>query len=240
MSSQTQTVHERRRDEIVATIPAWYRPWVHLTIPTALGLLAMVGSLVLIRDLRAIELCTIPVTLLLAFALEWRTHKSVLHRRMPGLSLLYERHELAHHVIYTHEDMAMRSAREMWLILMPAYAVVLVFLIDLPFAFGAGMLCGRNAGCIFLATSMFFFLTYEWMHLSYHLPPESAVGRNPLIARLRRLHQRHHDPSLMKRWNFNVTFPVFDWVHGTVWSPDREAAVEAKRAERRRRAEAHG
>ena len=44
----------------------------------------------------------------------------------------------------------------------------------------------------------------------------------------------------MKRWNFNVTFPVFDWIHGTIWSPEREAIVDAKRAERRRRrAEAH-
>ena len=28
----------------------------------------------------------------------------------------------------------------------------------------------------------------------------------------------------MKRWNFNVTLPLFDWVHGTTWSPAREAA----------------
>ena len=26
----------------------------------------------------------------------------------------------------------------------------------------------------------------------------------------------------MKRWNFNVTFPLFDWIHGTNWSEERE------------------
>ncbi len=235
------SVHERRRSEIVGQIPRWYRPALHLTIPTMLGLAAMGASIALVRALRPIELVAVPLTMVLAFGFEWRVHKDALHRRLPFAKVLYDRHELMHHVIYTSDDMAMRSPRELWLILMPAYAVVGVFLFDLPFAIATAALFGRNAGCLFLATSMLFFLTYEWLHAAYHLPPESRVGKNPLIARLRRLHQRHHDPRLMKRWNFNVTFPVFDWIHGTLWSPEREARVEQKRAERRRRrAEAHG
>jgi sterol desaturase/sphingolipid hydroxylase (fatty acid hydroxylase superfamily) len=37
----------------------------------------------------------------------------------------------------------------------------------------------------------------------------------------------------MKRWNFNVTFPVFDAILGTSWSPEREAEVDHKRRARR-------
>jgi hypothetical protein len=44
----------------------------------------------------------------------------------------------------------------------------------------------------------------------------------------------------MKRWNFNVTVPVFDWIHRSVWSPEREAEADAKRAARRRSAAAPG
>jgi sterol desaturase/sphingolipid hydroxylase (fatty acid hydroxylase superfamily) len=86
---------------------------------------------------------------------------------------------------------------------------------------------------------MFFFLSYEWLHLSYHLPKESFIGRLGIVALLREHHRRHHDPRLMKRWNFNVTVPVFDWIRGTVWSPEREAARDARRKERRAAA-AHG
>ncbi len=230
------SVHERRRAGITAGIPRWYVPTLHLAVPTAVCLGVMVGALTRIHALRLPELLTLPLTLFFAFGFEWRVHKRVLHRRARGVGLLYERHELAHHVIYTHDDMAMRDRREWWLVLMPAYAVVLVALINTPLALALGALFGANTGCLYLVASMFFFLTYEWLHLAYHFPCESRIGRNRLVARLREHHRRHHDPRLMKRWNFNVTVPVFDVLLGTIWSPEREAATEAVRTARRSRA----
>ena len=242
MSTDTQgqggSVHERKRAAIVATIPRWYRPSIHFAIPGILGLAAMASSLLAIHDLRATELVVVPVTMILAFAFEWRVHQLVLHRRMPLLDVLYERHELHHHVIYTHDDMSMRSPRELRLILMPAYAIVLVFLIDTPFALATARLVSVNAGCLFMATSMLFFLAYEWLHAAYHFPPQSFIGRLRVIARLREHHRRHHDPRLMKHWNFNVTVPLFDWLHRTIWTPEREAARASRRTARR--APAHG
>lgn len=235
-------IHERKRAEIVATVPTWYSPIGHLLVPGLLGLGAMIAAFRGIHDLRLLELVTIPLTLFFGFGFEWLVHQVLLHRRMPGATILYDRHELMHHVIYTYDDMAMRSSRELRLILMPAFAVVGVFFVDLPFAIAITALISKNAGCLFLGTSMIFFLTYEWMHCAYHLPPDSFIGRIGVISRLREHHRRHHDPRLMKHWNFNVTVPVFDWIHRTTWSPEREAERAEKAAQKaaRRRAEAHG
>jgi hypothetical protein len=234
------SVHDRRRREIVAEIPEWYSPWLHLAAPTVVCLGAMTGAILSLRGPGPLVWLTVPLTLLFAFGFEWRVHKNVLHRRTAGVELLYVRHELAHHVVYTYDDMTMRSSREWWLVLMPAYAVLLVALINTPLTLAIGLLVGHDAGCLYLATSMLFFLSYEWLHLAYHLPSDSFIGRLSLIAKLREFHRRHHDPRLMKRWNFNVTFPLFDWIHGTVWSLERERARDAARAERKRRAaEAH-
>jgi hypothetical protein len=238
MGAEGEAVHDRRRAAITTTIPSWYVPALHLAAPTAVSLGVIVGALTRIHALHPLELLTVPVTLFFAFGFEWRVHKRVLHRRSPGVGLLYERHELAHHVVFTYEDMAMRDRREWWLVLMPAYAVVLVAIINTPLAIALGALCGVNTGSLYLIASMSFFLSYEWLHLAYHLPRDSRVGRNRLVARLREHHRRHHDPRLMKRWNFNVTVPVFDVILGTLWSPEREAVTEAIRANRRRRAEA--
>jgi hypothetical protein len=232
--SGDDTVHERRRAEIVAEIPSYYRPALHLAGPSLVGLAVLVTAARLLHDVRAWELVTIPLTLLFAFGFEWRVHKGVLHRSIPGLRILYVRHEITHHTIFTHEDMAMRSPRELYNILMPGYAIVLVFLVALIPAAVLTWLFGLNVAAIFVTTAMFFFLLYEWSHCAYHLPPESAVGRVRLVAALRAHHTTHHDPRLMKRWNFNVTVPVFDWIHGTTWTPEREAQRAA------RRAEAHG
>jgi len=91
-----------------------------------------------------------------------------------------------------------------------------------------------------ILTSMAFFLSYEWLHMAYHMPEDSRIGRMAIIRRLREQHRRHHEPRLMKRWNFNVTFPVFDVILGTAWSPAREAEVERRRMAGRARTEASG
>lgn len=223
---------ERRRAEIVAHVPDWYRPWLHLAIPSIIGAVVAGAALSRLHALSALDLLAVPVTLFASFGFEWRVHKYVLHRKVPLLGLIYRRHELMHHVIYTYDDMAMRSGRELWLILMPAYAIVLVFLLNAPFVALIALVFGQNAALLVLATSMFFFLSYEWLHMAYHQPPESFLGRRRVIQVLREVHRRHHDPALMKRWNFNVTVPVFDWLLGTLWSPERQAIKDAARGRR--------
>jgi hypothetical protein len=225
-------LHERRRAAIVATIPRGYSAAVHLAIPTTLGAVVLIGALLLLQEPRLVDLWTIPITLLGGFGFEWRVHKDVLHRRVPGLSLLYERHELAHHVTYTYDDLEMRDRRELWLILMPAYAIVIAFAMTSILAIAVAALFGNNVALLMVATSMVFFLSYEWLHMAYHLPVDSWIGRLSVIRTLRELHRRHHDPRLMKRWNFNVTVPLFDYIHRTAWSPERELARSRQRSGR--------
>jgi hypothetical protein len=241
VTEQDSTTPEERREalraEIVrAHVPVRYSPTVHMLIPSVLGISVMIAAVWLLRDPRWTDVLAVPITLLFGWAFEWRAHKDILHQRRPGLGVLYERHELAHHVIYTYDNLAMRNRRELFLILMPPYAIVLVFAMVIPIAGLVFLFSGLNAALLTTATSMAFFLSYEWLHFSYHQPPESFIGRLRLVRVLREFHRRHHDPRLMKRWNFNVTFPVFDLVHRTVWSPEREAA----RNERRRGLGVHG
>lgn len=225
--------HEAARERIVAKIPASYSPAAHFLVPGALGIGVLAASVWMIEGVRAVEWLTIPITIFLGFGFEWRIHRSMLHERLPLAGTLYVRHELHHHVIYTCDDMTMRSSREWRLVLMPAYAIVLVFVMMAPIVAGLWAWVTPNVALLHLATSMLFFLAYEWMHLAYHLPPEHPIGRLGAVRRLRELHRRHHDPRLMKRWNFNVTVPVFDWIHGTLWSEEREHARRVRRAARK-------
>ncbi|WP_433931715.1 sterol desaturase family protein [Sorangium cellulosum] len=209
----------RRRARAAARIPRGYRPALHLAAPTALGVAVLAAAVGLVDAVETVELLAIPATLLLAFAFEWWAHRYVLHRRAPLLGALRERHEREHHLAFTADDMALRSARELWLVLMPPYSALLVLALLLPLAAAAGLVFSRDAALLGLATAMAFFVSYEWLHLAYHLPEGSPVYRIPGLARLREHHRRHHDPRLMKRWNFNVTVPLFDLVRGTRWSP---------------------
>jgi sterol desaturase/sphingolipid hydroxylase (fatty acid hydroxylase superfamily) len=130
-------------------------------------------------------------------------------------------------MVYVTHDMAIRSRREFKMVLIPPWGIVVAFVSALPIPIALALLGQWNLAMLFVATTMLYVASYEWLHLSYHLPPESFVGRRRIIAFLRRHHATHHDPTLMQKWNFNVTIPLWDVVRGTV---HREEKANRQRA----------
>jgi sterol desaturase/sphingolipid hydroxylase (fatty acid hydroxylase superfamily) len=212
---------ERRaelRARLLAEIPRWYRPWLHLLFPSLIGLGLTTACMLSLRQPRAWQLLTLPVTFVLLNAAEWRIHRDLLHRRTPPLALLYDRHTPQHHMIFVTDDMAMRSTREFRLVLIPFYGILAAGLGALPIPLALWLGLGqRNLALGFMATTMSYVVAYEWLHLVYHAPTDSRLGRSKLVARLRRHHAVHHAPELMQRWNFNVTLPLWDRVRGTIY-----------------------
>ena len=198
-----------------AAIPGWYSPWAHLAFPSVVGLGVIAWGLGGIHELRAWELLVVPITWIVSNAVEWRAHRDVLHKRTWPLEELYDRHTPQHHVVFITRDMALRSTREFKFVLLPFYGIVAIFAMVFPLALLLTKLGQANLSALFLATTMGYVLSYEWLHLAYHLPPRSFIGRLPLLGVLRRHHATHHDPLLMRRWNFNVTVPLWDWVRRT-------------------------
>jgi hypothetical protein len=113
--------------------------------------------------------------------------------------------------------MPIDSVRDFRAVLFPP--VLMTFFITV-FAVPAGFLLSEiaspNVAWLFVATSIAYFLNYEFLHLAYHLPPSHPVARLPLVGRLKGLHTAHHDPRLMASRNFNITYPLGDWLFGTL------------------------
>jgi len=215
---------EALRASLVAAIPWWYSPWVHLAAPSVFGLGVMVAAAFFIRDLRPLELLFALGVLLVSNATEWRIHRDLLHKRTRFMEVLFDRHTPEHHGVYVRDDMAIRSTREFRLILIPAYGILGVFVMTSPITAALWLLGQHNLALIFCMCTMFYVVSYEWFHLSYHLPPESFIGRRRLIRWLRRHHATHHHPPLMQKWNFNVNVPLWDIVRRTVYKGPERAA----------------
>ena len=190
---------ERRdalRARAVAEIPSWYRPWLHLAFPSLVGLGVILACVLSLHALRPVELLSVPLTFLVLNAGEWRIHRDMLHRRTPPLTVLYDRHTPQHHMIFVTDDMAIRSTREFYLVLIPAYGIIAAGVGALPIPAALWLGLGlRNPALLFMATTMAYVVAYEWMHLSYHAPADSFVGRMRIIQRLRRHHAMHHAPE---------------------------------------------
>jgi hypothetical protein len=184
---------------------------------TSLGsLAAIVFAATHVSQVRPLEWLTVPAVFLFSNLAEYFGHKGPMHRPRTGLRLLFQRHTREHHHFFTHEAMQYESWRDVKMVLFPP--VMLFFFLGVlatPVAWTVFKLATPNAGWLTVTTMMSYFLTYEWLHFAYHLREDTWVGRLPFVARLRRHHTAHHDLALMGRWNFNITFPICDWLFGT-------------------------
>jgi hypothetical protein len=79
-----------------------------------------------------------------------------------------------------------------------------------------------NIAFFFVATSMAYMLNYEMFHWAYHQPDGHWVRSLPWMDTLRQLHLNHHNPVLMSRYNFNITYPICDAVFGTHYEPGQK------------------
>lgn len=201
-----------------ARIPARYRGWAHFAF-TSVASLAVIGlALTRLDDVAGAEWAVVPATLVLANVVEYLGHRLAMHRPRPGLGLVYRRHTLEHHHFFTHEAMAYAGARDFIMVLFPP-SLLLFFLGAIATPLGALVFLAwsPDAGWLFVATAMGYFLTYEWLHFGYHLPQTHPLLRVRGFRALRRHHAAHHDLRLMGRYNFNLTLPICDVLLGTRW-----------------------
>lgn len=188
----------------------------HLAFTSLASLALIAASVALVRSPHPLELATVPVTFVFANLVEYLAHRGPMHHRRRGLGLVHTRHTLQHHRFYTREAMACESASDFQMILFPP--VMLLFFFGgaaVPVGLLLYWLATANVALLFTATAMAYYLTYEILHLAYHVDDAAWLARAPGMRLLRQRHALHHDPALMTACNFNVTFPIFDRVFGT-------------------------
>lgn len=157
------------------------------------------------------------VTLLVILFGEWALHRWPMHHRVFP-EIVYERHVVHHHVFFTHEQMEIDSPDDLYWVLFPWWGVVVLAAFLLPVGFGLEALLGPNPAWLFVLGVLVYYGVYECTHALAHLRHGSGLpGR--LARAIGEHHRIHHDPKLMRRWNFAFAIPLFDIVFGTRWRP---------------------
>ncbi|HWB64894.1 MAG TPA: hypothetical protein VG603_15360 [Chitinophagales bacterium] len=159
----------------------------------------------------------IPITFLYTNLFEYLGHRYPMHHRYNPLKAVFKRHTLQHHHFFTSESMDCDTNNDFKIILFPP---VLLIFFSIVFVAPAALLIynffSLNAAMFYIATTLAYYLNYEWLHLAYHLPETNALYKIPGLKLLRRLHHHHHDTRVMDKYNFNITYPVFDALLGTL------------------------
>jgi hypothetical protein len=220
-------------DERAALLPAGYSPGWHMMRTVALAFLIGGFSLWLALRAQAMDWLLMPAFFLVANAIEWAFHKNPMHRPMFP-RILYRNHALIHHRAFVHDSMAIHHPKELGLIMMPWYTMLLLFAMASPVAILGAWWRGPGVAGIFYLAAALYFLVYETLHALYHLPGPTlrrmGLGGRHLFEALKSHHRHHHRLDRMAQVNFNVTFPLMDWLLGT---RERETEVASAPQEAR-------
>ena len=174
------------------------------------------GAFYVARDAPLLGWALVPAFWVFANFFEWTVHRFPMHRALVP-RMMYRNHAGLHHGAFGQESMAIDNARELSLIMMPWYTIVMLLVAASPVAIVAALAGGLAYAGIFYVAALSYFLFYETLHALYHVEPAKlqrwGIGREGgLFARLRAHHARHHDPRRMAHVNFNVTVPLADAV----------------------------
>ena len=199
-----------------------YNGWAHFAFTVSATIALMALCVYKLHNVQPLEWLAIPLTFIYANFAEYFGHRGPMHHPRPGLGKVFERHTRQHHRFFTATTMAFDNARDFKAVLFPP-VLVLFFLLAFgtPVALLLSWAVSANVAWLFALTGTAYFLNYELLHFSYHLPAESTLARLPGMAALRRHHTLHHDPSLMAHYHFNITYPIADWIMGTLHRPQR-------------------
>ena len=192
--------------------PGYSAAW-HLVRTASLATGIAGGAIWLARRAALADWLLLPAFFIVANAIEWAVHKNPMHRPLTP-RILYRNHSLVHHRAFHHDSMPIGPSQDLGLIMMPWYTMLGLFVFSSPVALLAAWWRGPGAaGVCFLAATIYF-VAYETMHASYHLPERTlerlGLAGTRVFEALRTHHRHHHRLDRMPHVNFNVTFPLMD------------------------------
>jgi hypothetical protein len=209
------------RSRYRAAIHPLYNPWLHGAFVLLFGALAISAFWSNVHQVQPGEWLAVPVTLL-AFNLGvYVVHRHLGHHKKRFARMFYARHAGDHHSFFTPGHMTYDSARDWRVILFPAWLIVLHTLaVALPLWWLLKHFDSNVAGLVG-GVLVLGYLAYEVFHACEHLPSHNPLTRLPWIRQMRRLHELHHRRERMQERNFNIVFPLMDYLFGTLyWEPE--------------------
>ncbi|NUU36071.1 SRPBCC family protein [Pseudomonas sp. C2B4] len=218
MRQTTEAFRSRYR----ANVHPLYNPWLHGTFVLLFGIGAITAFWNTVHEVQPWEWLTVPLALLFFNFGVYMVHRHLGHHKKAFSRMFYARHAGDHHSFFAPGYMTYDSPRDWRVILFPAWLIVLhTLFITVPIwwllkQFDANV-AGLVGGCLVLG-----YLAYEVFHACEHLPSHNPLARLPWIRQMRRLHELHHRREMMQERNFNIVFPLMDYLFGTLyWEPEQ-------------------
>lgn len=209
-------------------IPAWYVGYLHLGFTVLMSVTIITWGIMQLESVQWHEWLMIPFAFVYANLMEYLGHRYVMHIPRTGLKQIYLRHSKQHHRFFTDQNMPFAGHQDYKVTLFPLVLVVFFFgVFGTPLWLLTNLLLGANMSWLLVIVAVAYFLNYELFHFAYHCSEDAWLMKIPGFRSMRQLHLQHHVPELMSRYNFNITYPIGDWLFGTYYSPNKDQDTHA-------------
>lgn len=203
------------RAALRAGAPADYRWSRHVALVTIFTLVGVWLAATQLAPLGAGDWLALGASLLAINLGEYAAHRWHLHvPRFPRA--VYHRHVVEHHHFFTAVHMAVDDVEDVRWVLFPPWALPLLVVTILPYFLILRLTVSAQVGWLFVLTVIAYYGAYEVLHTLAHVPPTHPLGGLGPVRAVTRHHRIHHDPALMRGWNFNFVVPLGDWLFRTV------------------------
>jgi len=214
-------IDQYRKDYHLKYASRFYNGWAHLSLTVLTCLAVLTGCVVMLNDIMPLEWLVVPVTLFYANLVEYLGHKGPMHKKTRFLEEIFLRHAQEHHSFFTREYTTFDNSRDFKAVLFPPVMLLFFFgFFATPVWVIIHYTLSDNVAYLFVFSAVAYFLNYEIMHFLYHVDEDNWAAKLPFMASLRRHHTIHHDRELMSRYNFNITYPLCDWLFGTLYKEE--------------------
>ena len=171
----------------------------------------------------------VPLYIFVANGIEYFLHRYPMHHKMRGFEFLFE-HVIIHHNFYSESYLKCKDPRDYFAVFLPLKYLIFISIEILIIGLLVTLIGGRDHGLFFIATAYIYYFFYELFHYSAHSDTNENLKRMLGIDRLSKLHLLHHDTSLMQKYNFNISLPIFDILLGTLYRGSSSPRTGARQA----------
>lgn len=146
---------------------------------------------------------------------EWAIHRFVMHKPVGKFDYAFRAHAVVHHQVFKadHTYHLIKESDKETIPMAWWNGPVLILLAQIPML-PVALIAGKwaiLAGSVTAVTC--YYIAYEYIHWCMHLPKKRHVERSGIFFRLNGHHLLHH--RYMHK-NFNVVFPLADFIMGTL------------------------
>jgi hypothetical protein len=142
-----------------------------------------------------------------------------MHKRRRLTRAFFRSHTIMHHRFFTYQTMGVSRFSELYFVISSTPVVIISFLILLMTTGLLILLAGLQTGLFAGGVLGLFATAKQILHVAFHVPEKwmhYPVLRSRIFQAMQKHHAIHHDPRMMRRWNFNIGTPLFDALFGTL------------------------